>query len=326
MFRKLFVAAALAALAALALAAGPASAQDKFIKIATGNTGGVYYPVGVAMGQLFSKEIPGVISSAMSTGGSVDNIGLMKMGEAQLATMIITVAEWAHEGKEAFEGKQYDGQRIITVLWPNLNHEVVFKDIKTPDDLKGKSFVVGAARSGTEIDAHDILAGLGLYYRESYGEKVNVEPIWLNYSEASDAMKNRQVSGGNFNAYPPGSAVADLLATGDFHILSLTDEQIESIRKQNTVYQKYTIEAGTYPKQEAPVHVTGYPNLLVTTVDVDEDTVYALTKTLFENLDYLKAAHQASGQISLDIAVTDSVIPYHPGAIRYFKEKGVWKE
>ncbi len=156
----------------LTLGTAPASAE-KYVKIATGNTGGVYYPVGVAMGQLFSKQIPDMVSSAMSTGGSVDNIGLMKMDEAQLSTMIITVAEWAHEGKEAFEGKKYDGQRIITVLWPNLNHEVVSKEVKTADDLKGKSFVVGAARSGTEIDAHDILAGLGLYYRDTYGDKVN---------------------------------------------------------------------------------------------------------------------------------------------------------
>ena len=313
-------------LSTMGLLSNTALAADKFVKIATGNTGGVYYPVGVAMGQLFSKQIPDVISSAMSTGGSVDNIGLMKMGEAQLATMIITVAEWAHEGREAFEGKKYDGQRIMTVLWPNLNHEVVSKDIQSPADLNGKSFVVGAARSGTEIDAHDILAGLGLYYRDSYGDQVNLKPVWLNYSEASDAMKNRQVSGGNFNAFPPGSAIADLLSTGDFHILSLTDEQIEAIRRQNPVYRKYTIEKGTYPKQEEPVAVTGYPNLLVTTVDMDDDTVYAMTKAIFENLDYLKAAHQATGQISLDMAVIDSAIPYHPGAIRYYREKGVWKE
>ena len=317
----------LAAALLMTLILGSAVAQaETFVKIATGNTGGVYYPVGVAMGQLFSKQIPDMVSSAMSTGGSVDNIGLMKMDEAQLSTMIITVAEWAHEGKETFEGKKYDGQRIITVLWPNLNHEVVAKDIKTPADLAGKNFVVGAARSGTEIDAHDILAGLGLYYREVYGDKINIKPIWLNYAEASDAMKNRQAAGGNFNAFPPGSAIADLLSTGDFHILSLSDEQIAAIQARNPVYQKYTIAKGTYPKQEEDVYVPGYPNLLVATDKMDDDTAYAITKALFENLDYLKAAHQATGELSLEKAVTKSVIPYHPGAIRYYKEKGVWAE
>ncbi|MEW6625051.1 MAG: TAXI family TRAP transporter solute-binding subunit [Bacillota bacterium] len=299
---------------------------QEFIKIATGNTGGTYYPVGVAMGQLFSQKISYVTSSAMSTGGSVDNIGLLRSNEAQVATMMATVVNWAFFGEEQFADNKYDELRAITSLWPNLNHIVVLKDIKSFEDLKGKRFVVGAARSGTETDSYAILSSLGLYYRDEDGGKKNIEPVWVNYAEAVEAMKNRQVAGGMFNTFPPGSAVADLMANGDAHILSLTDEQIAQLSAQHPLYIKYTIPAGTYPNQPQDVQVSGYPNILITTTNVPEDTVYEMTKTIFENLDFLETAHQAAKSIRLEDATKGVQIPFHDGAKRYLEEQGAWNK
>ncbi|WP_028308725.1 TAXI family TRAP transporter solute-binding subunit [Desulfitibacter alkalitolerans] len=299
---------------------------QEFIKIATGNTGGTYYPVGVAMGQLFNQEISYVTSSAMSTGGSVDNIGLLRSNEAQVATMMATVCNWAFFGEGEFADNQYDDIRAITSLWPNLNHIVVLKDIKSFDDLKGKRFVVGAARSGTETDSYAILSTMGLYYRDEDGDKKNVEPVWVNYAEAVEAMKNRQVAGGMFNTFPPGSAVADLMATGDVHILSLTDEQVAMLSEAHPLYTGYTIPAGTYPNQPEDVRVCGYPNILATSAQVPEETVYDMTKAIFENLDFLETAHQATKFIQVDTATKGVQIPFHDGAIRYLKEHGAWNK
>ncbi|MFZ7101979.1 MAG: TAXI family TRAP transporter solute-binding subunit [Peptococcaceae bacterium] len=303
---------------------GSAQPQEVFIKVATGNTGGTYYPVGVALGQLFSK-LPGVTSSAMSTGGSVDNIGLLRSGEAQVAMMMATVGNWAFFGEDQFKDKQYSDLRAITSLWPNLNHIVVLKEIESFADLKGQKFVVGAARSGTETDSYAILSSMGLYYREEDGDKKNLEPVWVNYAEAVEAMKNRQVAGGLFNTFPPGSSVSDLMATGDVHILSLTDEQLANLASQNPLYSDYEIPAGTYPNQSEAVKVCGYPNILVTSSEVAGETIYNLTKSIFENLDFLETAHKATTLIQLETATKGIQIDFHEGAQKYYEEKGVWK-
>jgi uncharacterized protein len=298
--------------------------QKVAIKVATGNTGGVYYPVGVAIGQLFSDKIENVISSAMSTGGSVDNIGLLASGEAQVATMMETVVEDAYNGVGVFEGKKDDSIRAITSLWPNLNHIVVHKDIKSFEDLKGEKFVVGASRSGTETDSYAIFSTMGIFYRDEDGDKKNMEPVWVAYAEAVEQMKNKQVAGGLFNAFPPGSSITDLLSTGDFHILSFTNEQIEKLSAEYPLYSKYTIASGTYPNQTEDVTLVGYPNLLLTNTAQSEEVVYNLTKTIFENLDFLVDAHSAAKLIKLETAQDGINIPFHDGAIKYFKEKGVY--
>lgn len=300
--------------------------KETAIKIATGNTGGVYYPVGVALGQVFSNNMENTISSAMSTGGSVDNIGLLTNGEAQIATMMETIVEDAYFGKGVFEGDKKESIRAVTSLWPNLNHIVVHKDIKSFDDLKGKKFVVGAARSGTETDSYALLSSVGLYYRDEDGDKKNVEPVWVAYADAVEQMKNLQAAGGMFNAYPPGSSISDLMSTGDFHILSFTDEQIQNLSNSYPLYSSYTVAAGTYPNQDKNAVIPGYPNLLLTTTDVDEDTVYNMTKAIFGNLEFLVSAHSAAELIELETATQGINIPFHDGAIKYLKEKGVYNE
>jgi uncharacterized protein len=278
------------------------------------------------MSQLFSKANDYIVSSAMSTGGSVDNIGLLSSNEAQVAVMMAAVANWAYFGEDRFKDKQYKDLRIITTLWPNLNHVVVSQSIKNFDDIQGKRFVVGAPRSGTETDSNAILSKMGLYYRKEDGAKVNMTPVWVNYAEAVEGMKNRTVVGGLFNTYPPGSAVAELMATGDFHILSLSDEEIDKLAESHPLYTGYTISAGTYPNQKTDIQVPGYPNLLATTAKMDPEVIYDITKTIFESPDYLESIHKATQFIRLETAIKGVRIPFHEGAVRYLKEKGAWKE
>lgn len=300
---------------------GIAQAKD-FVKIATGNVGGTYYPVGVAMGKLFSDELPNVISSAMSTGGSVDNIGLLNTKDAQLAVLSAQVTLDAYSGTGQFETRKFDKLRAITSMWPSLNHIVVSNEIKSFEDLKGTRFVVGASRSGTEVDAHAVLSNFGIFYREHYGNKINIDPIYVNYGEAVNLMKNGQVSGGLFDAAPPGSAISQLMATGDFHILQLTEAQVTSLTGEYPIYGGYTIKAGTYPKQGNDIYISGYPAILVTSTDVKAELVYDLTKTIFNNLPKLNTAHKATRFIQKDTASKGLKIPLHEGAKKYLTEIG----
>ncbi|CAM3488433.1 TAXI family TRAP transporter solute-binding subunit [Aeromicrobium ponti] len=302
------------------------SKPEAFIKIATGNTGGTYYPVGVAMGQLLSDKLDYVTSSAMSTGGSVDNIGLLRSNEAQVGILTAAVTNDAFFGEGEFKENKYENVRAITSMWPSLQHIVVQKDIKSFEDLKGKKFVVGAARSGTELDAHAILASMGLFYRDEYGTKKNMEPVYVNYEEAAEAMKNKQVAGGLFNSAPPGSAIADLMATGDFHILSFTEEEMVKLSKEYPLFTAYTIEPGIYPNLNEEVVAPGYPAVLVTSSDMDKEVIYDLTKTIFENVATLENAHKAAQHIRAETATKGIQIEFHEGTKQYLEEKGLWKK
>lgn len=302
-----------------------AKPQEFFVKIATGNTGGTYYPVGVALGKVLSDKVPGCVSSGMATGGSVDNVNMLKSGEVQVAMVMSTTADEAYKGIKTFEGKKYEDLRAISSLWANQIQIVVSNDIKTFDDLKGKKFVVGAVASGTEMDTYAVLSSTGLYYRDTDGDKKNMTPLYVNYTEGADALKNKQAAGLMNNANPPASVVTDLLATGDFHILSLSDEHVKNLIDANPLYANYTIKSGVYPNMTQDINTIGYPVLLLTTKDMPDDQVYQITKALFDYQPDLVTAHKAAEAITLDNAVKGVVVPFHDGAKKYLTEKGALK-
>lgn len=308
----------------LIAAAATVSPAETHVKIATGNLGGVYYPVGVGLGQLIQKTNPGFLSSAMSTGGSVDNVQLLVGNEAQIAMIQSNVIEDAYKGEKPFR-KKHEELRAITALWPNIVHIVTTKDIKSLADIKGKRFVVGAARSGTEVITHAVLDAAGLQYRNKDKDKNDLVPVWLNYTEAVDSMNNRQAIGGMFQAFPPGSAIAELMTSNDYHVLQMSDAYLNDLKAKYPYFARYNVAAGTYPNQPEDLKLVGYPVLLVALDSMPEDAVYAVTKTIFENLPELHAIHQATTMMTPENATVGVNIPLHKGAERYLKEKGVLK-
>ena len=302
---------------------GTGQAADTFVKIATGNVGGVYYPVGVGMGQLIQKTT-GYISSAMATAGSVENVTLLQTGEAHIAMIQSNVVEDAANGEKPFKQK-FTNLRGITALWPNIQHLVVTKDIKTFDDLKGKRFVVGAARGGTEVITYALMDAAGLQYRDKDKSKNDFTPVWLAYNEAVESMSNRQAVGGLFQAFPPGSAISELMTTGDYSILPMPSDYLDKLLAKYPYFARFTLPANTYSNQPEPVSVSASPVLLITLESMPEEVVYTLTKTIFEQLPELYAVHQATKMISMETAKDGMSIPLHKGAERYLKEKGVLK-
>jgi len=306
--------AALAALFSVA-AAMPANAET-FINILTGGTSGVYYPLGVALSQVYTDNVPESRPSVQATKASVENLNLLQEGKGEIAftlgdSLALAVAGNAEAGFKA----PLDKLRTIAGIYPNYVQIVASEEsgIKTLADLKGKRLSVGAPASGTELNARAILAAAGMSY-EDLGQ---VE--YLPFAESVELMKNRQLDATLQSA---GLGVASIRDLATSVPITVVEVPAEVVAKAGAPYQAATIPAGTYDGQEADVQTAAVQNYLVTHADVPEDVVYAMTKATFENLDDLVAAHAAAKDIKLEGAATNPPAPLHPGAERYFKEAG----
>lgn len=314
--RKSPLVAAVAAVAALALAPVTSVAAE-FINILTGGQSGVYYPLGVAIEKLVAENIADSSPSTQSTKASVENLNLLQDGKGEIAFALGDSVAFAWEGNEeaGFKGK-LDNLRALGAIYPNYVQIVASKDsgIATLADLKGKRLSVGAPRSGTELNARAILAAAGL----TYDDLGKVE--YLPFAESVELIKNRQLDATLQSAGLGVASIRDLATSVEIVVVEVP---ADIVAKVGTPYLAATIPAGTYQGQDADVATAAVPNFLVTRADLADDLVYAMTKAVYDNLDALVAAHAAAKGISLDKAAADLPIPLHPGAERYFKEKGL---
>lgn len=309
---------ALTAGAAL-LASAPAQAQQQFINVLTGGTSGVYYPLGVALSQIYGKAIPNAKSTVQATKASAENLNLLQAGRGEIAFTLGDALSDAWKGDEEAGFKTpLKKLRAVAGIYPNYIQIVASADsgIKTLADLKGKRISVGAARSGTELNARAILKAAGLTYQDF----AKVE--YLPFGESVELMKNRQL---DVTLQSAGLGVASLrdLATS-IKIVVVPVPQDVVLKVGDPAYQAGVIPANTYEGQSANVPTAYIQNFLVSHEGVSADTVYAMTKSMFENLDQMTAAHAAAKQIRREAAAA-SPIPLHPGAERYYREVGALK-
>ncbi|MGI1986394.1 TAXI family TRAP transporter solute-binding subunit [Shewanella glacialipiscicola] len=299
-------------LSAAAMAAAPA-----FINILTGGTSGVYYPIGVALSQLYDTGIEGSKTSVQATKASVENLNLLQSGRGELAFALGDSVAAAYQGDiDAGFKKPLDKIRVIAAAYPNYIQIVANKEsgIKTLADLKGKRISVGAPKSGTELNARSIFKAAGL----SYEDMGKVE--FLPYAESVELIKNRQLDATLQSSGLGMAAIRDLAATMAINFVEIPEDVIAKIN--NPAYQHGMIPASTYEGQTTDVSTVAIQNLLVTQSSVSDDLAYQMTKLMFEHLDRLGNAHSAAKAISLDNATKNLPIPLHPGAERYYKEVG----
>lgn len=309
---------------ALALAAGasllPATAQaQQFINILTGGTSGVYYPLGVALGKIYGEKIPGVKTQVQSTKASVENLNLLQRGRGELALALGDSVKFAWEGNaEVGFPAKLDKLRGVAAVYPNYIQIVASQSsgIKTFADLKGKSLSVGAAKSGTEVNAREVFQAMGM----SYADLAKTE--YLPFGESVELIKNRQLDATLQSAGLGVASIRDLATSLPINVVAVP---ADAVAKIGAPYVAATIPAGTYPGQTADVPTAAVVNFLVTHDGVPEETVYQMTKQLFENLDQMVAAHKAASAIKLEDATAGMPVPLHPGAARYYKEKGLIK-
>lgn len=310
-----------AAVAAAFIAAAPAQAQKaQFINILTGGQSGVYYPLGVALSQIYQQEIPNVRSTAQVTKASAENMNLLQAERGELALALADSVSDAWNGNaEAGFTKKLDKLRGMSATYNNYIQIVANAEsgIKSLEDLKGKRISVGAARSGTELNARAIFKAAGL----SYDDFAKVE--YLPFGESVELMKNRQLDATLQSAGLGVSSIRDLATSVDIVVVPVPKEVVENVG--DAAYQPAFIPANTYEGQTVDMPTAAIPNFLITHVNVPEDLVYQMTKTLYENLEGLQATHNAAKAIKLENATNGMPVPIHPGAERYYKEVGVIK-
>ena len=311
--RKSLMAMALA-VAVSAPVSMPAAAAE-FIGFLTGGTSGVYYPLGVALTKIYGTDIPDAKATVQSTKASVENLNLLQQGRGEVTFALgdaVSLA-WNGDADAGFPSK-LDKLRGIATLYPNFIQIVASADsgIKTLADLKGKRISVGAPKSGTELNARAVLKAAGL----SYGDLAKVE--YLPFGESVELMKNRQLDATLQSAGLGVASIRDLSTSIPITVVAIPADVVAKIG--DSAYISATIPAGTYTGQDADVQSAAVANILVTHSGVSDETVYQMTKLMFNNLDQLVAAHAAAKRITLQGALASMPIPLHPGAERFFKE------
>src|SRR5215831_16358109 len=313
---------ALVALLGLVLVfAGPASADTARISITTGGTGGVYYPMGGGMANILSKYVPGLQATAEVTGGSVDNLKLLNAGKAEVGFSMADAAWEAAQGLDKFKDNKVNA-RTLLVLYPNKRHVVTVEGtgIAKLADLKGRRVSTGSPGSGTEIMALRMLEAIGL------DAKKDIKQERLGAAESVNAIKDRKIDAFFWSGGVPTAALTDLAATPGYKIrlIDHADAIPALVKKYGSLYVKGSIPAKSYPGQEKPVSTVDVWNLLIVNAKMDDKLVYDVVKTMFEHKADLQAVHSEAA--NLDLArqyEVGSPIPWHPGAQRYFAEKGL---
>jgi uncharacterized protein len=310
-------------LAALLLGAcgdEPKPRSVKFVNILTGGTSGIYYPLGVALSQIYGKALPDAKSSVQATKASVENLNLLEAGHGEVAFTLGDALSSAWKGEEEAGFKvPLRKLRTIAGMYPNYIQIVARKDagIKTLADLKGKRISVGAPKSGTELNARAILAAAGLGYQDF------ARVDYLPFGESVELMKSRQL---DVTLQSAGLGVASLRELAQAIAIVVIPIDPEVIAKVgDPAYQSGVIPAKTYHGQEADVTTASIRNFLVTHEDVPVQAVYTMTKAMFENLGALVAAHDAASRIDPKTAGRNTPVPLHPGAEKYYREAGLMK-
>ncbi|RIW33993.1 TAXI family TRAP transporter solute-binding subunit [Bacillus salacetis] len=323
--RSLSFSAVLLLVAAMILAAcgggsGGGSGEDgeteaDFIGIATGGTGGTYYPLGGTFAKIIQDET-GIESSASTSGASAENMASIKSGDIEVAFTQTDIASYATEGTQMFSDNKVENAQGIGTLYPETIQIVTTKDsgIESVEDLKGKVVSVGEAGSGTLLNAEQILEVHGLTVDDLSARN-------LSFDDSTTGIQDGTIDAAFITSGTPTGAVEGLAATQDVTIIPVSSEKADELIEKYPYYAKDTIPGGTYSKLDSDIETVAVRAMLVTRSDLSEDQVYEITKAIFENTD--KISHAKGELISAENALQGMGIELHPGAAKYFEEKGI---
>lgn len=289
------------------------------LSIGTGGTGGVYYPLGGAIASVLKKYLPGTEATVEVTGGSVDNLKLLAEKKSDIGFSMADAAFDAYEGKGKFKKKE--PVRAIALFYPN-NMQIVTiegKGIEKLGDLKGKRVSTGSPGSGTEIMTHRLLEAIGI------DPKKDITIERLSVAESVNALKDGKIDAFTWVGGIPTAALTDLAATPGIKmkLIDHSEGVAKMAEKFGPIYAEGKIPAKSYPNQTKDASNIIVWNVLVVNADAEEKLIYEITKLLFEKKEELVAVHKDAEALSLEIQKQKPPIPFHPGAVKYFKEKGI---
>ncbi|CAM4222752.1 TAXI family TRAP transporter solute-binding subunit [Lederbergia lenta] len=286
----------------------------------TAATTGTIYPLGSAMANLWGNEVDGLRVNTQASNGGVNNLNLMKEGEAEISFATAGIIWEAFNGERGFKDRKYDNVRIVAGLYYNPNQFVVRKgaDIGSLGDLKGKRFAPGSVGSTPEVESSIILPAYGIAYPDDIKEN------FVGFTEAIDLMRNKQIDGALIQAGLPTAAVTEMISTADGELIGIEPEIRKQLMDEYPWYSEMTIPTGTYEKQEKDIDTLAIKMMLIADASVDDDIIYEMTKSFWDNLDQLESTHAIVKQMELENATTDLAgIPLHEGAKKYYEEKGL---
>lgn len=288
--------------------------------LATGGTSGTYYPFGGAIANIWNTKIDGMNVTAQATGASAENLRLINKGEAEYAIVQNDVMDYAYNGTDLFAGEKLENIMTIGTMYPEVVQIAVSKDsgIESIADFRGKRISVGDAGSGVEFNAKQILEGYGLTFDD-------IKKSNLSFKESAEGIQNGTLDGCFITAGVPNSALQELAFTAGLTLISVDLEQAQKIMSKYGYYTLTTIPAGTYKGTDVDTSALAIKATLAVSSKLDEKTVYDMTKALFSNLPELATAHAKGKEVTAEAAVTGVSVPFHPGAIKYYKEIGLMK-
>jgi TRAP transporter TAXI family solute receptor len=304
----------------LLFAAGDQETQKTVINFPTAATTGAVYPLGSAMSNLWNTKLPNVRASAQASAGGIANLNMLADGEAQLGVAVTSIMYESFNGIGSFEGRANPNLRVMIGLYSNPNQVVVTENsgIDSLTDLEGKRFASGAPGSTTEVETSLHLKASGV----NYPDALRVQ--YVGFTEAIDLMRNKQLDGAWIMAGIPNAAVTEMLSTAGGKLVSLEESLIDTLKAEYPWYGAYTIPAGTYPGQDNDVLTSAIKITVCTDARVDDDVIYDLTKTFWENFEELQETQAPLKKVKLEEAVTDLAgLPIHEGAARYYREIGL---
>jgi TRAP transporter TAXI family solute receptor len=296
---------------------GTAIAKTTFISIGTGGTGGIYYPYGGGVAEIWSKNVKGIKAVAEVTGASVENVKLAHKGETVIGEVMGDVAAAGYNGLSKFKGKKHD-ILSMAIMYPNLLQVVALQKsgIKNIEEVQGKNISTGSPGSGTNFMAEAVLNALEIPM-DSFKDSR------LSFTESANALRDSTIQVGVWSVGPGTSSILDLSTTHDITILPFTPEQTQKILASKSTYASVDLAGGIYRGIDAPVPTIGVWNVMICQKSLDTDLVYKLAKALFENNAYLMKIHPSAAYTTPENTVKYSSIPLHPGTIKYLKEKGI---
>ena len=292
--------------------------------IGTGGTGGVFFPYGGGLARVFTEKLENAEATAEVTGGSVDNLKLIQVGDADLGLSTVDSAYDALIGEGAYKETGAVEACALAVLYTSFVHVVALESsgINSVAEMTGKRISVGSAGSSTEGAADRILVAAGL------DPQADITRDNLSVAESVAAMKDQKIDAFFWIGGLPTAAVSDLVATPNLPVKFLdTSEYVEPLRAEyGPVYTAFNIPAGTYAGFDSDIPGIGIGNILLVSASMPVELAQRLVSTLFDNLDEVQKSHPEAEKLSLETAVQGSSIPFHPGAIQFYAEQGVWTE
>lgn len=304
------------ALVTILASAGIALAAKNYVSIATGGTSGTYFPIGGAIAQAVTKG-SNIQATAETGNASVANINLIAKGDIEIAFVQNDISYWAYKGEQMFK-QPLTNVRAVAALYPEHIQVVIAKDAKITDaaSLKGKRVGVGAPGSGTEGDAKAILTLAGVKYDDM---KVD----FLDFGATTSRFKDNQIDAGFVVAGYPTASIMDLALTKDVDMLNFSDDFLAKLSKAHPYFVASSIPANTYKGITKETKTPAVMAILVTHDKMSDDVIYNFTKAMFDNIADVHASHAQAKTITLKNALNGLTVPLHPGAAKFYKEKGL---